>query len=49
VFAATALEAEFNKPHEIRFDAAGDLFVVERDGHRVRKIDMSTKLVTTVA
>ena len=43
-----ALEAEFNKPHEIRFDGAGDLFVVERDGHRVRKIDMRTKTVSTV-
>ena len=30
-------------------DEAGDLFVVERDGHRVRKIDMNTGLVSTVA
>ena len=30
-------------------DHAGDLFVVERDGHRVRKIDMKTRVVSTVA
>lgn len=29
-------------------DEAGDLFVVERDGHRVRKIDMKTRIVSTV-
>jgi len=44
-----ALEASFSAPHEIRFDAEGNLFVVERDAHVVRRIDADTNLVSTVA
>jgi sugar lactone lactonase YvrE len=44
-----ALEASFSAPHEIRFDAAGSLFVVERDAHVVRRIDGRTGTVSTVA
>jgi len=44
-----ALEASFSAPHEIRFDAGGHLFVVERDAHVVRRVDARTRLVTTVA
>ena len=41
--------ASFSAPHEIRFDAEGNLFVVERDAHVVRRIDARTQVVTTVA
>jgi DNA-binding beta-propeller fold protein YncE len=44
-----AIEAALNMPHELRFDARGDLFVVERDSHVVRKIDMRTRVISTVA
>ena len=44
-----ALEASFSAPHEIRFDDRGNLFVVERDAHVVRRIDANTNLVSTVA
>jgi sugar lactone lactonase YvrE len=44
-----ALEASFSAPHEIRFDAAGHLFVVERDAHVVRRVDARTRVVSTVA
>ncbi len=44
-----ALAAAFSAPHEIRFDAAGNLFVVERDAHVVRRVDARTRTVTTVA
>ena len=44
-----ATQATFNKPHEIRFDAAGDLFVVDMVNNAVRKIDMKTGIITTVA
>jgi sugar lactone lactonase YvrE len=44
-----ALEATFNLPHEIRFDRAGDLFVVDMSNHSVRKVDMKTGLITTLA
>jgi DNA-binding beta-propeller fold protein YncE len=45
----SALEATFNKPHEIRFDAAGDLYIVDMVNHAVRKIDMKTGILTTLA
>jgi sugar lactone lactonase YvrE len=44
-----ALEASFSAPHEIRFDSAGHLYVVERDAHVVRRVDASTRRVSTVA
>ncbi len=44
-----ATQATFNKPHEIRFDAAGDLFIVDMVNHAVRKIDMKTGIISTVA
>lgn len=44
-----ALEAAFNKPHELRFDAAGDLYVVDMANHAVRRIDMETGILTTLA
>jgi streptogramin lyase len=44
-----AKDATFNKPHEIRFDAKGDLYVVDMVNHVVRKIDMSSGIISTIA
>jgi sugar lactone lactonase YvrE len=44
-----ALQASFTMPHEIRFDAGRNLFLVERDAHVVRRIDAKTGIVSTVA
>lgn len=44
-----ALQATFNLPHELRFDSKGDLYVVDMTNHAVRKIDLTTKIITTVA
>jgi sugar lactone lactonase YvrE len=44
-----ATAASFGAPHEIRFDGDGNLFVVERDSHVVRRVDARTRIVTTVA
>src|SRR5579862_5733050 len=44
-----ALEASLNMPHELRFDSKGDLYVAERDNHVIRKIDMKTGIISTVA
>ncbi|MCY2973427.1 MAG: hypothetical protein NTW52_02040 [Planctomycetota bacterium] len=44
-----ALEATFNLPHEIRFDASGNLFAVDMMNHVVRKIDMKTNVISTIA
>jgi sugar lactone lactonase YvrE len=44
-----AVEASLNMPHEIRFDRRGDLYIAERDNHVIRKVDMKTGLISTVA
>lgn len=44
-----AQDASLNMPHELRFDAKGDLYIAERDNHVIRKIDMKTRVITTVA
>ncbi len=44
-----ALQATFNKPHELRFDAAGDLYIVDMVNHAVRKIDMKSGTISTIA
>jgi streptogramin lyase len=44
-----ALSASFNLPHELRFDKAGHLFVVDMMNHAVRRIDAQTGIITTFA
>jgi len=44
-----ALEASFNLPHEIRFDKAGNLYVVDMSNHAVRKIELVSGLISTIA
>jgi streptogramin lyase len=44
-----AARASFHKPHEIRFDARGDLFVADMMNHAIRKIDRKTGSVSTFA
>ncbi|MEO8049070.1 MAG: hypothetical protein ABI833_01525 [Acidobacteriota bacterium] len=44
-----AKDASLNMPHEVRFDAKGDLFIAERDNHVIRKVDMKTGVISTVA
>lgn len=44
-----ASDCALNLPHEIRFDPAGNLVVVDTGNHWVRRFDRSTGQVTTVA
>ena len=44
-----ATEATLNKPHEIRFDSAGDLFISDMTNHVVRKVDMKSGTISTYA
>jgi len=44
-----ALQATMNQPHEIRFDPAGNLYIVDMQNHAVRKVDLSTMQITTIA
>ena len=43
-----ATAALLNMPHEIQFDARGNLYIAERDSHVVRKVDAATKTITTL-
>lgn len=44
-----AKDASLNMPHEVRFDAKGDLYIAERDNHVIRKVDMKTGIISTIA
>jgi len=44
-----ALQATMNLPHEIRFDPAGNLYIVDMQNHAIRKVDLSTMQITTIA
>ena len=44
-----ALQASFNRPHELRFDAGGNVFIADMVNHAIRRIDARTGIITTVA
>jgi DNA-binding beta-propeller fold protein YncE len=44
-----ATAASLNMPHEIQFDAGGNLYIAERDNHVVRKVDAATGAISTFA
>lgn len=44
-----AAEASLNRPHEVRVDQRGNIFVAERDNHVIRRIDGTTKRISTLA
>ncbi|MEO7413861.1 MAG: hypothetical protein ABIZ81_10930 [Opitutaceae bacterium] len=44
-----ALQAKLNLPHELRFDAQGNMFIADMSNQVVRRVDAKTKLITTVA
>jgi len=47
--AGPAATASLNMPHEIQFDAARHLFIVERDNHAVRRVDARSGTISTIA
>ncbi len=44
-----ARQATFNRPHEIRFDAAGNCYVADMGNHAIRRLDARTGVITTYA
>jgi DNA-binding beta-propeller fold protein YncE len=44
-----ATSASLNMPHEIQFDARGNLYIAERDNHVIRKVDGATGTISTFA
>ena len=44
-----AQQAQFSSPWGISLDIANNLYIADRDNNRVRKIDLATGIITTVA
>jgi streptogramin lyase len=44
-----AVNATLRAPHELVFDAKGDLYFAERDNNLIRKVDMKTGIISTAA
>lgn len=44
-----ALAASLNEPYEVRFDEAGNMYLVEMQNHVVRRVDAKTHIITTIA
>jgi len=44
-----AKSAQLSAPHEVRFDSKGNLYIDERDNHIVRRVDMKSGIISTVA
>ncbi|MDA2933392.1 IPT/TIG domain-containing protein [Acidobacteria bacterium AH-259-D05] len=44
-----ATEAALNTPEMVVVDREGNLFIADRDNHRIRKVDAVTGIITTVA
>lgn len=40
-------KAQLNEPHSIGFDKAGDLYICDVRNHRIRKVDMQTRVIST--
>jgi sugar lactone lactonase YvrE len=46
---AQATNARFGKAISIALDAAGNIFFADGDNNRIRRVDVSTRIITTVA
>ncbi|MGL5826860.1 MAG: hypothetical protein ACRCYU_18930, partial [Nocardioides sp.] len=44
-----ATSARLSAPARVAFDAAGDLFIADAGNHKIRKVTLSTGVITTVA
>ena len=44
-----ATAAALNMPHELAFDAGGNMYIAERDNHVIRRIDATTGVMSTLA
>lgn len=45
----SATQARLNNPSGLAIDASGNFYIADRINHRIRKIDMATGIITTVA
>lgn len=42
-----AIKAQFNRPHSIALDNAGNLYVCDIGNHRIRRVELATGIITT--
>ncbi len=47
--AGAATSAELNAPEAVALDSAGNLFIADTNNNRIRRVDVGTKIITTVA
>lgn len=45
----TATNSSLNNPNGMAIDAAGNIYIADRNNHRIRKVDATTKLISTIA
>ena len=45
----SALQASLHRPHEIRFDDEGNLYIADMLNHAIRKVDLQLSRITTIA
>ena len=44
-----AIDAQLNNPYEIKYGPDGNLYIADQSNHRIRMIDVSTGIISTVA
>jgi DNA-binding beta-propeller fold protein YncE len=44
-----AILAELNKPGGVFSDLSGNIYIADSDNHRIKKVDATTGIITTVA
>jgi sugar lactone lactonase YvrE len=44
-----AVNAKLNKPHAVYMDTSGNIYIADTDNHRIRKVDVETGIITTIA
>ena len=44
-----AIKAELSRPHFAMADEKGNIFIADKDAHAIRRVDVKTKKIKTVA